>query len=136
MKCWRKQANIYTKFFITTIPLSFFVCIFFWFASQPLILTFYTSDYINSISILKILVIGSSFFLIALPLCSIILSLNKPQILVAVDLLVLIVMLAGNLLLIPVYGAIGAGIAVLFSKLVFLIIIVVLVIKEVSKIPV
>jgi O-antigen/teichoic acid export membrane protein len=131
-----EYIKFYTKFFITTIPLSFFVCIFFWFASQPLILTFYTSDYINSIPILKILVIGSSFFLIALPLCSIILSLNKPQILVAVDLLVLIVMLAGNLLLIPVYGAIGAGIAVLFSKLVFLIIIVVLVIKEVSKIPV
>jgi O-antigen/teichoic acid export membrane protein len=131
-----EYIKFYTKFFITTIPLSFFVCIFFWFASQPLILTFYTSDYINSIPILNILVIGSSFFLIALPLCSIILSLNKPQILVAVDLLVLIVMLAGNLLLIPVYGAIGAGIAVLFSKLVFLIIIVVLVIKEVSKIPV
>ncbi len=131
-----EYIRFYTRFLIATIPLSFFVCIFFWVASKHLILIFYTSEYVDSISILRILAPGSAFFLIALPLCSIILSLNKPQILVGIDLLVLIVMLAGNLLLIPVYGAIGAGIAVLFSKLVFMIIIVVLVIKEVSKIPV
>jgi len=131
-----EYVSFYKRYLIVLVPLGFLICVFFWFTAKPLILTFYTYEFIDSISILKLLAIGSVFFLIALPLCSIILSLNKPQILLCIDLLILIVMLVGNLLLIPLYGAIGSGIAVLISKLLFMILIIVTINKEVEKIPV
>ena len=89
----------------------------------------------DSVSILRILVPGYAVYMIALPLTAIILSRNKPQLIVLIDFITLLVMFIGSVSLIPLYGAKGAAVAALISNLIFLVLIISWIIKEVRNIP-
>jgi len=131
----KEYVNFITRFLTGAIPLYILTCIVFWWISKPLIITFYTTEFADSVSILRILVPGYAVYIVALPLSAIILSRNKPQIIVAVDFTTLLVMFFASISLIPLYKAEGAAVAALISNLMFMMLIISWTIKEVRKIP-
>lgn len=131
----KEYVNFITRFLIAAIPLYILTCIVFWWISKPLIITFYTKEFVDSVSILRILVPGYAVYMVALPLSAIILSRNRPQLLVLIDFIALLIMFIGSISLIPLYGAKGAAVAALISNLMFMVLIISWAIKEVRKIP-
>jgi len=130
-----EYVNFVKKFLIATIPLYFLVCIGLLLVSKPLVAAFYTNEFIGCVSILKILVPGFAVYIIALPLSAIILSRNKPQLLVAFDFIALLIIFSGGIFLIPLYGAEGAAVASLISHLLFLVLIIMGIMNEIKNIP-
>jgi O-antigen/teichoic acid export membrane protein len=130
-----EYVDFVKRFLIGAIPLYLFVCILLWVVSKPLVAVCYTSEFIGSVSILRILVPGFAVYLIALPLSAIILSRNKPQLLVAYDFIALLIMFSGGIFLIPSYGAEGVAVASLISHLIFMALVIVGILNEIKNIP-
>ena len=130
-----EYVNFLTKFLTYAIPSYIITCVIFLCMSKFLVIKFYTAEFMDSVSILRILVPGYAVYMIALPLTAIILSRNKPQLIVLIDFITLLVMFIGSVSLIPLYGAKGAAVAALISNLIFLVLIISWIIKEVRNIP-
>ncbi len=131
-----EYVNFVRKYLIIVLPLSCFACIFLFLVSKPLILTFYAAEYKESIPILKLLAPASAIYSIAIPLSSLLLAMNKPQIIVRIEVFIVAFMFIACFLLIPSYGAIGSALALLLSKLVLTTLIVIRTIQEIRKLPV
>ncbi len=131
----KEYVHFLKRFFAGAIPLYFMICCTLLLVSKPLVITFYTKEFIGAVSILRILVPGYAVYILALPLSAIILSRGKPQLLVAFDFSVLVIMFIGSMALIPLYGAEGAAVASLISNLISLVLIIIWTLKEVKKIP-
>ncbi|MBD3314382.1 MAG: oligosaccharide flippase family protein [Chitinivibrionales bacterium] len=103
-----------------TFPLTLLVNLVLLVTLRPLVLSILSERYAPTIIILRTLIPASSTFLIALPLTTIIMALNRPRLLAFMDFAVLIAVVGGCAILIPRFGAPGAAWAVLGSKLLFL----------------
>jgi len=86
------------------------------FAARPLIMTFYGAEYEPSIRLFQILV--GAFILLTMlnPFTLAGHSINKPQIFVLMAAINLVLNFAGNLVFIPRYGATGAAVVTLLSR--------------------
>lgn len=123
------------KFLLGAIPLYIFTCIFFMWVSRPLVETFYTAAYMDSARVIEILVPGYAVYFIAFPLSAITLSMNRPEVLVVFDLVVLLLMFVFGIILIPLYGAIGAAVATLISNSAFILLLSGWLFKELRTVP-
>ena len=85
--------------------------------AKPLILSIYTTGYFESVAIFKILIPGTIFWILVFPLALAFIFFNKPHLTVPIDLATLAIVLLGNLFFIPKYGALGASIITLFSRI-------------------
>ena len=86
----------------------------FLFFSHKIILFFFGSRYLDSVSVFNWLVIGFTVLTINNSIRVTLLSMNRPQILAMVDLLKLTVMAIGCYLLIPLFGVLAPAIMALF----------------------
>jgi O-antigen/teichoic acid export membrane protein len=86
------------------------------FVANPLILTLYGDQYAESVKLFQVLVGAFILLTILHPFSLISHSLNKPQILVAMAGINLTLNFVGNLIFIPPYGALGAAVVTLVSR--------------------
>jgi O-antigen/teichoic acid export membrane protein len=84
--------------------------------AKPLILTLYGDQYAESVKLFQILIGAFILLTILHPFSLISHSLNKPQILVAMAVINLVLNFVGNLIFIPPYGALGAAVVTLVSR--------------------
>jgi O-antigen/teichoic acid export membrane protein len=128
-----EYLTFFKKFLLIMIPLYFFICIILWLLSDFIISLLYTAEYSGSVIIFRILVPGYAVYIFALPLSSILLALNKPQVIAGIDFIALLAMFLGSTILIPYQGTIGAALASLISNGVFVIIMTQTVYHEVKR---
>jgi len=114
----KTQLIQYTKKSLRfTIPIFFCLSPVF-FIAKPLILTLYGTEYVSSINVFRLLVIGRLTTIISSPIGLIAFSINKPQIISYSSILLLFMNFIGNYILIPLYGATGAAIVTLLSRMI------------------
>lgn len=100
-----------------TIPIS--LCLFpVFFIAEPLILRLYGIEYENSINVFRLLVIGRLTTIISAPIGLIVFPINKPQIISYSSILLLFMNFFGNYIFIPPYGATGAAVVTLLSRMI------------------
>lgn len=112
------QLIQYTKKSLSfTIPI--FLCLSpVFFIGKPLVLKLYGIEYESSINVFKLLVIGRLATIISSPIGLLALSINKPQIISYSHILLLLMNFIGYYFLIPPYGATGAAIVNLLSRMI------------------
>lgn len=103
--------------------------------AKPAILFIYGAQYLPSAVIFQILISSFSLAIIANPIGLVIYSLNKPEIAAYVNVLQLILVFLGNILVIPLYGAIGAAGVTFLVKLLGTVLIGMYVYLNIVKIP-
>ncbi len=112
--CFR---GVLGKFTMVMLPISLvFTCVTLLF-SEWVIVLIYGEQYRESVALFQILVPGYIFWLIVFPVAAPLLAMNNPRLLVLIDLLTLVGVALGLVVLIPLFGAIGAAITILISKL-------------------
>lgn len=84
--------------------------------SRPLILTLYGDEYEASVKLFQILVGAFVLLTILNPLALAAHSINKPQVFVIMAGINLVLNFTGNLIFIPPYGAVGAAVVTLLSR--------------------
>lgn len=82
------------------------------FVSEQMVITFYTPKYADASIIFEVLTYGIVFSLVFTGLRPTAISIRRPEFLVASDLINLVTMISLAYLIIPVYGALGAAIAI------------------------
>ncbi len=115
-----RKLEIY-RYFRDTLKVTGFIallCVILMFAAEPLILTFYGPDYSESVRLFQILV-GAYILLTMLnPFNLVGHSLNKPQLFVIMVSINLVLNFTGNIIFIPKYGALGAAMVTLVSRVI------------------
>ncbi|MFQ5963093.1 MAG: oligosaccharide flippase family protein [Candidatus Scalinduaceae bacterium] len=86
------------------------------FVAEPLILLFFSEKFFDSILIFKFLLFGFLFTLLFNPLLLILYARNKPYLVTIVYFILLPLSFVGNLIFIPMYGAMGAACIVLATR--------------------
>jgi O-antigen/teichoic acid export membrane protein len=86
------------------------------FLARPLILTFYGAEYAPSVELFQILVGAFILLTILNPFTLAGHTINKPQLFVIMAAINLVLNFVGNLIFIPRYGAVGAAIVTLVSR--------------------
>lgn len=84
--------------------------------AQPFILFFYGQPYAPAVPLFRLLLVAVALDVFSMPLLLLAFPLNRPRWLAAVDGLRLIALLAAAFLLIPSYGATGAGLARIVAR--------------------
>jgi O-antigen/teichoic acid export membrane protein len=107
----------YFKDTIKVTSLVAVVCIFLVFLAKPLIVTFFGEEYIASVRLFQILVGAFVLLTILNPINLAGHSLNKPQLFAIMAGINLVLNFIGNLIFIPRYGALGAAIVTLISRI-------------------
>lgn len=84
--------------------------------AKQIILTFYGAEYIPSIGLFQILVGAFILLTVVNPIGLVAHTINKPQILTMIAAINLALNFTGNLIFIPPYGAVGAAVVTLVSR--------------------
>lgn len=108
-------------YFKRYIPIAGIIAIFLsplFFLASPIILTLYGVDYITSVVLFKILLVNQLIILTFNPIGLALYAINKPQIAAFANIAQLSLNFAGNYMLIPIYGAVGAAIVTLVTNVV------------------
>ncbi len=103
------------------IPIAGIIAIFLsplFFLASPIILTLYGVDYIMSVVLFRILLVNQLIMLAFSPIGLFLYPINKPQIAAFANIAQLSLNFAGNYMLIPIYGAVGAAIVTLATNVV------------------
>jgi|GEM_PF-3324129 O-antigen/teichoic acid export membrane protein len=108
----------YLNLAMLMIPLLLFM-----FAVKPMLyaLAYFRADYLAylpSLSVFKILYVGTLFSLAALPMTTALYALKLPHIESAIECVMIVILVVSSLLLIPRYGTIGAAMAALIQRVV------------------
>jgi len=102
------------KHIVPWVVLAFIVLLL---LSRPMIILVFSTSYINSIPIFRVLLLSFMVSVIIAPVSLILYSLNKPYILTGLNFSQLGINFVGNYFLIPVMGALGASLSTLAVRL-------------------
>lgn len=117
--CYKnKFTDFFHNYMKLMIPVYFLGVIVLLFAAKLLIPLLYTSSFAESIMIFQVLIPGTMLWLIVFPVPGPFISLNRPQFLVLIDIIIFIIIFFGNLIFIPKYGALGVAGVITCSKVV------------------
>jgi len=89
--------------------------------AKDIVLSIYSADYLNSILPLKILLVGLIFSFISFPLGAFLNACNKQSTQTVIVFVVMVSNILLNLLLIPVYGVVGASVSALIGNVLLMI---------------
>ncbi|HSG28030.1 MAG TPA: flippase [Candidatus Krumholzibacterium sp.] len=92
------------------------LCVVLIFAARPIMMFFYTAEYEPSIQLFQILVGAFILLTVLNPFTLIGHSINKPELFVIMAAINLVLNFTGNLIFIPRYGAVGAALVTLVSR--------------------
>ena len=113
-----RKAQVY-RFFRNTLKVTGLVgiiCLALIIFAKQIILTFYGAAYADSVGLFQILVGAFILLTVLNPIGLVAHSLNKPQIFTMIAAINLALNFTGNLILIPPYGALGAAVVTLVSR--------------------
>lgn len=114
-----RKLEIY-RYFRETFKITAVVgvlCIALILVARPLILSFYGEQYLASVKLFQILVGAYILLTIMNPFTLVGHSINKPQLFVIMVAINLVLNFTGNLIFIPPYGALGAAVVTLVSRI-------------------
>jgi len=91
------------------------------FAAKPFILmlgTIKTSylEYLPSLGVFAVLYAGALFSVASVPIRTVLYSLERPQVIVRIELITMVILVLGCVIIIPVYGSIGAAVMVFIQR--------------------
>jgi O-antigen/teichoic acid export membrane protein len=105
----KKQLLLSICFSILIFPI--------FFSARSLIILFYTNSYIESVAILKIMLVGYFFMVILNPFLLLFYTFKKPSILTYIYITLLCFMALNCIVLIPIYGPIGSALSLSASRI-------------------
>ncbi|NIM19918.1 MAG: oligosaccharide flippase family protein [Candidatus Latescibacteria bacterium] len=117
---YTKKLQIF-RYFKNTLKITCFVGFFgliMLIAAKPLILTIYGAEYAPSVKLFQILIGAFILLTILNPFTLAGHTINKPQLFVMMAGVNLVLNFVGNLIFIPMYGAVGAAIVTLLSRVI------------------
>ncbi|MFA4948198.1 MAG: flippase [Candidatus Krumholzibacteriia bacterium] len=113
-----KKAQVY-RYFRSTLKVTGLVgvvCLMLIIFAKQIILTFYGAEYAASVGLFQILVGAFILLTVLNPINLVGHSLNKPQLFAMIAAINLVLNFTGNLIFIPPYGALGAAVVTLVSR--------------------
>ena len=117
LSCFDEYKGYIRRSLIISSMLSVIIIPMFFFA-EPLMITFFSDSYNQSVRIFRILFFGFAIRIFTHPLYLLFMSIDRPKILAAIFGSVLVLNLCGNFLFVPIYGEIGAAWVTLTSRIV------------------
>lgn len=131
----RKQYTEYAKKVMKYGSILVTLALVVGFFAAPLIVPVFGSDYVESIELFRVLYGGFLMALVVYPMVIVLFSLNLPHYLTVLDGCILLLSFAGNILLIPLYGAWGAAWVTLATKIVIAVVVLSTLFVKITRMP-